>query len=134
VGCEKPTSVSTSNEQIDNTKDNATTTSANLIYGKWQLMKVEGGFSNTQYYNGEIIWDINHDQIAVAITNNIYYPILPFDSLGFYSYIINKDTLTLINKDNGMTEGYQYIVTPTTLTIDGNLSACGKKFQFTKIH
>jgi hypothetical protein len=98
----------------------------------WQLTKVEGGFFAAQY-NGEIIWHINQDQIAVTIADSVNYPLPQPDSMGFYSYITHNDSLKLINNNNGMIEEYQYILSPTTLILNEDLSACGKQYLFTKI-
>jgi hypothetical protein len=122
AGCEKIAPVNT--QQSANRSFN--------LQGTWQLEKVEGGFFIGQY-NGEIIWHVNQNQIAVTITDSVYYPILPPDNMGLYSYMLTNDTLTLFNNDNGMTEIYQINLSPDSLILSGDLSACGTKCQFVKI-
>jgi hypothetical protein len=122
ASCEKITPVNT--QQPANKSFN--------LQGTWQLEKVEGGFFIGQY-NGEIVWHINQNQIAVTVIDSVYYPILPPDNMGLYSYMINNDTLTLFNNDNGMTEVYQVNLSSDSLILNGDLSACGIKCQFVKI-
>jgi hypothetical protein len=107
------------------------------LYGRWKLIKVEGGFHPNRLYNGEVIWVINTpykpNMINVIISDGIDYPLLPPDSSGHYTYLIKEDTLILKNDNLGWIEKYPYTVNSLTLTL-GDISACGLLLTFERTY
>jgi hypothetical protein len=101
-----------------------------LIFGKWNLIRYEGGcFAPIYDYTiGDIVWNIEDStSIQVSISPETSDLIgVPLNDNGTYGIDMDSSTIILENT------GYNYIVDSLNLKIHGDVASGGKLMYFVR--
>ena len=96
------------------------------IYGQWNLIKYEPGFSPTENFNnGEISWTFQStNKLQVQVSNSVNKP--PLKTIGEYDFSINSDRILIDYIE------YDFSINGNTLIISDDPSADGFRATLTK--
>lgn len=103
------------------------------IYGQWNLIKYEPGFSPTEHFNrGQITWTFHSDySLSVIIENDTKINDgIPLNTSGKYTYTINDNELLF---DNNLNFEYKVVNNELILSSLIGLEADGKRITFLKV-
>ena len=107
-------------------EDTGLDTANHPIYGHWNLMRYEGGFSPDRNFSvGQISWLFNNENvIEVFVEASVSSsPVLP---KGKYDFSVSKDSVVI----NGIKYGFK--LSEDSMTISKDVTSDGPKLNFVK--